>query len=222
MSTDDQITAIKAVENDSVRFTIHVGRKRVATLMLDQIDALGLAVGVPWDPALAQRIGEAALTAKCRRDALRMVNRRALSSVQISEKLLRKEHAPEIVRAVVATLTAKGFIDDEAFGRAVLEGQLRKPSGKRLLRHKLMQKKLSGSMVNRLVDQADASRDAVADARDFARKKLRATSMKKLDPVARKRRIWSALARRGFEPPTIVAALNQLPELRGDANGADY
>jgi regulatory protein len=222
MPTDDQITAIKAVENDPVRFTIHVGRRRVATLMLDQIDALGLAVGVAWDPVLAQRIGEAALTAKCRRDALRMVNRRALSSVELTQKLLRKEHAAEIVHAVVATLVAKKFLNDEAFGRAVLEGQLRKPSGKRLLRHKLMQKRLPGSMVNRLVDQADASRDAVADAREFAQKKLRATSMKKLDPVARKRRIWSALARRGFEPPTIIAALDQLPELRGDASDSDY
>lgn len=216
------ISAIKPLKDDAVRCGIYVGRRRVAVLMLDQIEHLGLYVGAPWDPERQQRTADAALHAKARRDALKLVNRRALGSPQMTEKLIRKGHAPQVARAVTQELLDKKFLDDEAYGRTLLDTQLRKPTGRRMLQQKLQQKKLPTALVKQLVNQADAGRDAVADARRLAEQKLRGASFRKLDDAGRKRRIWGLLARRGFEPQTIINAIANLPGMRGGEVSDDF
>ncbi len=218
----DEISAIKPLKDDAVRCGIYVGRRRVAILMLDQIEYLGLYVGAPWDPDRQQRIAEAALLAKARRDALKLVNRRALGSPQMIEKLTRKGHTLEVAKAVAQELLDKKFLDDEAYGRTLLENQMRKPAGRRLLQQKLQQKKLPSAMIKKLVNQADAGRDAVADARRLAEQKLRGASFRKLDDAGRKRRIWGLLARRGFESQTISEALAKLPGMHGGDESVEF
>ncbi len=73
---------------------------------------------------------------------------------------------------------------------------------------------MDNALIDRLLDELTPSSQQVdEDVAAFARKKL--LSMQRLDPEVRKRRIWSMLARRGFEPDTIRSALAGLADLMG-------
>src|SRR5258705_210024 len=63
-----------------------------------------------------------------------------------------------------------------------------------------------------VVGEAAGKTDMVGEARRLAEKKLRSAGLQRCDPVARKRRLWGALARRGFDFDTIEAAMKGLDE----------
>ncbi len=210
--TQQVITALSAVKREPQRARVKVGRETVATLTWAQIDTLGLTVGQPWDAALAQRVGEAAAYDASYRTAMQKLNRRAMSRRELVRKLAQAGHATALVEAVADRLEELGLLDDRAYGQALLrELSHGKAAGPRLMRAKLFAKGLTGPLVDELVAETDGGRDAVTQARALAKKKLAAASMQRLDPMARKRRLWGLLARRGFESDVIEAALRGLP-----------
>jgi len=91
----------------------------------------------------------------------------------------------------------------------------RKPTGRRLLVHKLYRKRLPREVIGRVVEQAVSQTDPVADARSLAQQKLRGATLSRCDPQTRRRRLSGMLARRGFDYETIELALAGLAELRG-------
>ncbi len=212
------ITAITPTSRDPNRASIRVGGKHIATLAFKLIDDLGLAVGQPWDEALADRVRSAVAYDKAFRDASRRLARRAMSAKQLSDKLRELGHDPATRQRVLDRLDELGLIDDRAFGQALIRDTLgRKPAGPMLLRQKLMQKGIDSGLIDELVHQATQDDDQQEqDAIAFARRKL--GSMQRLEPAVRKRRLYGQLARRGFTPDTINAAFNTLgDELLGDA-----
>ncbi len=207
------ITAIKPTAQDPARYTIRAGGKVVATLAESSVKRLGLSVGAAWTDALAAEVREAAARDKALRDAMRSVGRRAQSRGMLAERLQRRGYDADDVGRVLDQLEARGLIDDEAFGRLVVRAELhRKAAGERLLRHKLMQKKVPRELIDGVLAEELAGRDAVAEARALAERRLATRALQRLDAPARQRRAWSLLARRGFDVETIKAALDGLFE----------
>lgn len=202
------ITAIQSSSRDPLRCRVKTGREVVARLSRDSVERLGLTVGVTWDEALAARVRSAEQRDAARRDALKLLRRRAIGSAELAERLKSKGHGEDPVRGVVARLVEQGLLDDEQYGRLVIRAEMaRKPTGRRLLQQKLYRKRLPRDLIERLVDESGKSTDAVADARKLIEKKMRGPTLQRCDPLTRKRRLWSALARRGFDPDTINAAM---------------
>jgi len=215
-----RITSIKPTKNDPSRFTIRAGGKVVATLNEKSVQALGLAVDTEWTDELAERVAETASRDKAKRDAMRMLNRRALSRGMLAERLARRGYDSELVDRIADELADRGLLDDEAFGRLLIRSELaRKPAGERLLRHKLIQKKVPRDLIDRLLAEQLAGRDLVDEARDLAERRWHSAGMQRCDPATRKRRVWSMLARRGFDPETIQSALAGLPDAAGEPFG---
>ena len=80
-----------------------------------------------------------------------------------------------------------------------------------------MQRGLDHELIDRLLDElAPTSEQAAEGTAELARKKLR--TMTRLDPNTRKRRLWSMLARRGFDSDTIRSALADLNGLEDADN----
>lgn len=225
---DAVILAIKPTQRDPNRATVRVGSPQltakgtprkgrvVVTLYRSAIESLGLKVGDRWDPAIAERVGSAGDEDKAFRAASNRLARRAMSAGMIDQKLRELGHAPEIRQAVLVRLDKLGLIDDAAFGRALIRETTRgKPAGPRLLRQKLMTKRLDTALIDRLLTEREAEleqealdtgEDPDADAIAFAIK--RANTMTRLDPQAKRRRLYGQLARRGFGMDTIRRAMD--------------
>ncbi len=145
---------------------VRVGRKVVATLPVSQIEALGLAVGQAWTDALAAEVSVAAVQDKAMRQAMSRLNRRALSRRDLDRKLRDLDYDEAVRQRVLDRLTELKYLDDEAFGRALIrETQRGKPAGPRLLRQKLMQKGLERSLIDRLIAEMREQSDGVEQAR---------------------------------------------------------
>lgn len=229
MSTPDapsRITALRPTQRDPHRATIKVDGRAVGTMSMKLIGDLGLEIGTPWSDALATQVAEAVIYDKAFRAATRRLARRAMSSGMVRQKLReldrKNDHPtpPEVVDKVMERLEELDLIDDEAFGRALIRETTRaKPAGPMLLRQKLTQKGLDRGLVDRLVNVATADSEQQSEsATEFARKKLR--SMARLDEAAKKRRLYGQLARRGFTPDAIRAALDTV--LREDIDGESF
>jgi regulatory protein len=206
-----RITAIKPTSHDAQRFTVRAGGEVVATLAESSVRALGLWVGMAWTGDLAERVRAAALNDKVRRDAMRLLNRRPLGRGMLIERLIGRGYPRKDIDDVVEDLAWRGLVDDQAFARLVIRAELgRKPAGRRLLRHKLMQKKLAPELIDRLLDEELGERDPVSEARALAERRMATAAMQRLDPRKRQQRLWNLLARRGFELETIRDAMNGL------------
>lgn len=216
MPTADAITAIRPLSDDSNRFAVRVGRKAVATLHQEQIESLGLVVGMPFTGSLAQQLQTAAAAEAARIDAVRLLNRRPLSAGELDFRLRRKGHPPELVAAAVGRMVDKGLIDELRYARSLIELTLnRKAAGPALLKRKLFQHRINPAIIQQALAGVPAS--TAADARALAEKKLRSPSLRKLEPDKRYRRLSGMLARRGFDPGVIRQALAGLNQF--DAEG---
>jgi len=207
----DQITAIKPTQRDPNRMTIRIGRKVVATLPMSKVEELGLAVGQDWDEKLADQLEQAGAFDKALRQAMNRLNRRAMSRKDLDKKLYGLGYDGSVREAVLDKLTELNFLNDEDYGRALVDATLRrKPAGPQLLRQKLFQKGIDGSLVEKLVSEATDGQDLAPGAVELARKKL--NTMGRCDPETRRRRMYSLLARRGFNPDTISSVMAELED----------
>lgn len=211
MNEPPKITSIRPTARDPQRATVRVGRRVVATLPMQRIEALGLAVGQPWDDALAERVSEAATHDQAMRKAMHRLNRRAMSRRDLDRKLGDLGFTADTRQGVLDRLTELGYLDDEAFGRALIrETQRAKAAGPRLLRQKLFQKGLDRTLVDRLVSETNDEDEQDDASRAIALARQRLARMQRLDPTTRRRRLYGALARRGFEGDTIDAAMRAI------------
>jgi regulatory protein len=209
--TEDQptITRLTPIRRDPSRLTVRAGGRAVATLGREQIEAMGLTVGMAWTEALAARVASAAEHDKARRYAARALGRRALSRGELIDRMRRRGHDESTATGVADELEANGWLDDRAYGRMVIDSERsRKPAGAALLRHKLAHKRVPRRLAEQLIDQAEQNYDAVAEARSLAERRLATASLQRCDRVAKRRRLWGLLARRGFCPQVIREALD--------------
>lgn len=211
MEQPAKITSIRPTARNPQRATVRVGRRVVATLAMQRIEALGLAVGETWDEGLAERVAEAATEDQAMRKAMNRLNRRAMSRRDLDRKLRDLDFDEHVRQKVLDRLTELGYLDDEAFGRALIrETQRARAAGPRLLRQKLFQKGLDRTLIDRLLREArDAGeQDDAERATALARQRL--AQMQRLDPATRQRRLYGLLARRGFETDAIDAAMQAI------------
>lgn len=211
MAAQRRITAIVPRPSNPDRLSVRVDGKAVVVLSSARVAELGLQVGQAWDESLAQQADQAAAFDKALKRAMNRLAARAMSRRTLDRKLRDLGYDEPVRQRVLDRLTQLGYLDDEAYARAVIRDILaRKPAGPFLLRQKLMQKGLDRDIIDRLVSEELGGVDSVEQAVDLARRRLR--QMSRLDPPTRKRRLYGLLARRGFDPDTITAALTQLQQ----------
>lgn len=210
------ITGIVASPRAPGRFSVMVDGKPAHTLGLAAIERLGLAVGamtVGREEIIARE--EALLRTYDR--AVLVLAARGRAARDLERQLVRKGESPELARLAVERLASEGFVDDEAYARSFVRS---KSSGAGLARFRLKQELGKQGVERGVADEAIAEVfeeegiDEVAKATALAAK--RARSLAKADPLARRRRLYSFLARRGYTPSVISAALENTAT--GDAD----
>jgi regulatory protein len=190
---------------DPTMIAIRVQGKAAATLHRRHLERLRLAVGTEWTDALAEQVQHAAAFDRAVKQAMAMLNRRALTAAQMTAKLKARGLDNSLAARVVEHLRCIGAIDDAAVGRSVIEQASREPTGEHLLRARLSSRGLDEALVEQLMGESQAAGDEVAAARRLVESRWR--SMAKLDEATRLRRLWGLLARRGFEEDVIERVL---------------
>ena len=208
------ITGIVASPRAPGRFTVMIDGKSGPTLGLEAIERLHLVVGGSTlgreqdvaDEAQALRVYDRAVT---------MLAARGRAARDLERQLVQKGESAELARRAVERLAEQGFLDDAAFARSFV----RSKSGgaglaKRRLEQELGRKGVERAVVADAIEKvfAEEQVDERATAEKLARK--RNGSLGDADPQSRRRRLYSFLARRGYAPDVIAAAVASV--VRGD------
>lgn len=199
-----RITAI-AEQRDPGRRSVFVDGEFVLGLSLETIVRCGLKVGQPVDgEALA-----AAYALEQERQAweagLRLLAAAPRTRREVARRLARS-YPPETVERVLERLAAAGWIDDQAYA----EGYVRSHPdyGSRRLLADLIRKGVDRETAAAAVEAGRGADEAIAHARAVAAARLR--RMPGVDRVTAARRLAGYLARRGFGPETVRAAVEPL------------
>ena len=201
------ITAITASARYPGRWIVEVDGKEVALVALETIDRLRLAIGRPVD-TVAEELEREAAAVKTYDRALNMLAARARSSRELERLLLRKGEAPANVEQAITRLTGAGFLDDAAYARQFARSKaagagLTKRRVEQELRKRGVDREVAGQAIDDVFLSEELSEEALVDR--AAQKKLR--SLGSVDPATRVRRLYAYLARRGYSPDQVRAAV---------------
>jgi regulatory protein len=210
------ISAIVPVTRPAGRFEVQVDGKGLATLSLDAIERLQLAVGRSV-AGLEERIAREAAQLKVFDRALNMLAFRARSSAELARSLVRKGEEKPHVDWAVARLQEQGLLDDSAFAQSFTRAKvLGAKQSRRRVQQDLARRGVSRAVTDAAIDTVfmEEGIDQRAIVEEAARKKLR--GLRALDPTVRRRRLYAFLARRGYDADDIRAAMEAVGSaLRG-------
>lgn len=144
--------------------------------------------------------------------ALNVLNRRAVSSGLLIDKLMRRGAAADVAREVADHFIEIGAVDDRAYADMVIRSVTRgKPAGATFLRQRLRRDKLAAEIIDAAVDAHLAEHDTEEEAIRWACR--RAAALARLEPEKARRRLFGQLARRGLDSDTcrraVAAALGE-------------
>jgi regulatory protein len=214
------VTAVSPIPRHPGRYELAVDGKSFAVLSLDAIERLHLAVGTSV-AGLEEQIAHEAAALKVYDRALNMLAFRARASRELARALERKGEPKELVERAVVRLTEQGLLDDAAFAESftrakVLGAQQSKRRVQQELARKGVAREVSDAAIATVFEEEEVDQREVVEG--AARKKL--TSLRKLDPVVRRRRLYAFLARRGYDGEDIRNAMQAVgEELRSEDTG---
>ena len=143
--------------------------------------------------------------------ALVLLAARPYSELSIRRKLIMKAFPPTDVDAAVDRLRSSGLIDDRRYAEHFARGRLLGRGASRLrLRQQLFTRGIRGELADAAIDEVidDEAVDFDAIAENAARRKV--ASMAGLDRVVVRRRLYGHLARAGYTPDMIRAAMKKV------------
>jgi Uncharacterized protein conserved in bacteria len=211
------VTAITPSPRAIGRFDLVIGGEPVCRLSIEALERLRLHVGSEISEALATRIAAEAQIVRVYDRAMMMLASRGRASGELGRLLIQKKESPAVVDTVIERLRAAGALDDAAFARQFTRY--------RAVNGRLSRRRIQGELARRGVDRtivtdairevfAEENVDEVAAMELAAEKRLR--TMSKLDPPARRRRLYSFLARRGYDADAIKDVVQRLTEDGGE------
>jgi regulatory protein len=192
-----------------------VGGEPVARLGIQGIERLKLRVGLQVDERLAAEIADEATTSRAYDRAMMMLAARGRASGELKRLLVRKGEDPRVVAGVIERLTMAGFLDDDSFARQFARSKSTTGTSRRRIEQELGRKGVARDVAATAVEETFAEEhvDEAQAIERAAEKKLRTLS--KVDDLTRRRRLYSYLARRGFDADDINGVMGRLTRHEG-------
>jgi len=149
-----------------------------------------------------------------REAALKLLERARRTRSDLARRLAERGYDAPTIEQALERLARVGLVDDVEYARAFLHERLgRRAAGRRRLEQELRARGVTPADVagafERLAEEDPGARDEVEAARRAVAQAER--RYRGLDPQLRRRRLYALLARRGFDPDTIAAALEAPP-----------
>ncbi len=198
-----KITAIEPQARHANRFNLFVDHQFV--LGVSAILAAKLRVGQTIDDAELQRLEAEEAFETAHEKALRFLEPRPRSSMEIKQHLLKKKIAPDVAERVIARLTDAGLLDDAAFAKYWVENREQfKPRAARALRFELKRKGLATTDIAEAVGAIDESESA------YRAGLARAKRWRELERREFMEKLSAFLIRRGFAYEVAKSAAKRL------------
>jgi len=199
------VTGIVPEPRREGRLAVLVDGQPSAIVSLDDIERLNLHVGATIDPAaLSEADADCALYDR----ALRLLAARSRSAAEIRRRLRRDGAVADRIERVVGTLVSRGFLDDATHARAVTRSRVRsRAASSRRIEQELRRQGVAPDVATEAINEvfADEAVDESAVALAVARK--RAALLADLPAPVQRRRLYGFLARRGYSPDIVRAAV---------------
>lgn len=214
-----RITSITPGSRREHRLEVAFDDAPALVLGVDAVERFRLAVGrVLSEPELSALAEEAAVVHAVDR-GLDLLAFRERSAVELRRRLVQKEIAPAHAEAAVARLVELGLVDDRRYAEALARSKASGGTSRRRVEQELSRRGVARDTASSAVEEVweEEEVDQAGAAIQLARK--RAASLRGLDPLARRRRLYGFLARRGYEAEEIRAALAVV--LRDDGDAGD-
>ncbi len=135
--------------------------------------------------------------------AFLLLRYRDRSEKEIVQRLTKKGFSEDACSRVGSYLVEKGFVDDSRFAESLKRTAVeQKHLGKKGVVYFLLSKGIPAEIAADISGDED---EYIETAGAFVEKKLK--QMKGLDSLTAKRRLWGALARKGYSPDAIRKVL---------------
>lgn len=203
------ISAIEVVATDPLLRRIKIGRNTLATLPIDDVEEIGVTQGEILTDELASAIEQVVMRLKIRKTAQMLIKRRAYSRGELIKKLQSTCRDSHLIEMVVDDLCKTGAINDEAYAQSIAMSLTQQgPISQSQLKQKLTSRHIKPDLAQQIAEQSLEENDPVEAAIAFARKRIR--TMQSKPQLVITRRLWGALARRGFDSETIRIVMNKV------------
>ena len=204
------ITAIVPHPRRAGRVDVAVDGASVGAVSVDVVSRLGLKVGTAFEPVQSAFEAERAMLVTWDR-ATGILAAHARSRSELRRRLVLKGEPPAQVDQVLDRLERAGYLDDAEFARQFARSKM---VGSGMSRRRVQQELAKRGVERALADAAvaevfvDEEVNEVEAVERLARKKLR--SLAKYDEPTRRRRLYSFLARRGYDGEDIRDVLGRI------------
>ena len=206
-----QVTSIVPSPRKPGRFDVEIDGMPAATVSIEAIDRFGLAGGVVIDDKTAAAIEREVGILHTYDRALNMLAARGRASAELRRLLIRKGEPADAVDVAIERLISVGFLDDAAFARQFARSKgVSGGLSRRRLQQELGRRGVNRDTGSEAIETVftEEGVDEEAAIERVARKKLR--SLSNLDTATKNRRLYSFLARRGYDSDDIGRVVRQL------------
>jgi regulatory protein len=148
--------------------------------------------------------------AACEDAAVRILAGAAQTELSLRQRLERRGFSGATARAVASAMARRGYIDDDAFARAVTERRVRRGHGRALVAAQLRARGVGERPIADALEGVSREEEMAA-ARRLAETLVERTSGRRADdPRRRLSGIVDAMRRRGYDMDVIRAALRHV------------
>lgn len=140
-----------------------------------------------------------------RQIALKQLESRQRTEEELRRALARRNTPHDVIDEIITRFTDVGLIDDRAFASALASTRVEvQRRGAARIRQELRDKGVAQDVIEETIQGIDED-DQLEAALTFARK--RASTMRRLQAHVARRRLYGALARRGFSADVVRKAV---------------
>jgi regulatory protein len=201
------ITAIVPAGAQGTRFSLVVDGSEAAVVSIETIERLGLSVGGSWEDVRVAVEHDAAKLHTYDR-ALNLLAASPRSAKELRRRLVLKGEPPELADLAIQRLLDLGLLNDADYARQIARSKATSQGhSRRRLQQELFKRGVQRDVADAAISDVmeDETIDSEAIIEKIARRKAR--SLAKLEPAARRRRLYDFLARRGYDHDDIQRAI---------------
>lgn len=203
------ITKLK-IQRNKQRVNLYLDGKFAFGLSLDKVIKKGLAVGQNLTQQQIEKLFFSGQLEKLYHKTLNFLSYRPRSEKEVKDYL--KKHLPQELRKkvedkILTKLKKQKLIDDYKFSLWWIEQRLTfRPKGKRLLKSELFKKGISREIIDETLSTIDEQKLKNL-AKEMLKKKIKRS--KNISKLELKKKLFSYLARRGFDFDVIKNVIDE-------------
>ena len=201
------ITDIKKQINNKYKVSIFIDGNYYNSLFDETLASSGLKIG---DSITDEEFSSLQIESQKKlafNKSLDYLGHRIRAVSEIAEYLSKKEYCEEAIEYTIEKLKEYKLLDDLAFAKTLVRDRMNaKQKGKNYIIANLRKYKISNEIIEKITDEYDYDKE-YENAVNMALKLLKKHS-KTDDEYKRKQKIYSAMARAGFDWDTINSAIN--------------